>query len=149
MPLMVAYSGGRMEEIAGLTVDAIVEVDGQYGFDIRSHEERRIKNAHSARLIPLHEHLLELGLLDHRDRMTSKGERLLFPELRPTSAKKKFMSALRYNWRKLREGQLDGNPKGLDGHSLRHSFNRALKTRPESTSSFAARKGRTKLERGL
>jgi len=99
VPLMVAYSGGRMEEIAGLTVDAIVEVDGQYGFDIRSYEERRIKNAHSARLIPLHEHLLELGLLDHRDRMTSKGERLLFSELRTTSAKKKFMSALRYNWR--------------------------------------------------
>lgn len=131
VPLMFAYSGGRMEEIAGLTVDAIVEVDGQYGFDIRSHEERRIKNARSARPIPIHEHLLELGLLDHRDRMTSKGERLLFPELRPTSAKKKFMSAVRYNWRKLREGQLDGNPKGLDGHSLRHSFNRALKTRPE------------------
>ncbi|MFG6531116.1 MULTISPECIES: DUF6538 domain-containing protein [unclassified Sulfitobacter] len=131
VPLIVAYSGGRMEEIAGLTVNAIVEVDGQYGLDIRTHEERRIKNAHSERLIPIHEHLLELGLLDYRGRMMAKGERLLFPELRPTSVKKKFMSALRYNWRKIREGQLGGNPKGLDGHSLRHSFNQALKTRPE------------------
>ena len=34
VPLLVAYSGARMEEVAGLTVDAIVEVDGHYGFDI-------------------------------------------------------------------------------------------------------------------
>lgn len=29
------------------------------------------------------------------------------------------------------ERQLDGNTKGLDVHTLRHSFNQALKTRPE------------------
>ncbi|MCX7565559.1 hypothetical protein OS189_04290 [Sulfitobacter sp. F26169L] len=45
----------------------------------------------------------------------------------PKSAKKKFHSALRHNWRKLREIQLDGNPRDLDAHSLRYAFNQALK----------------------
>lgn len=130
VPMIVAYSGGRMEEIAGLTVDSIVEFDGAFGLDIRPHAERRLKNLQSNRLVPLHEHLIAQGLIKHRDRMKSKGEVLLFPELRPQSKKKKFMSALRYNWEKLRTQQLAGNPKGLDGHSLRHSFNQFLKNQP-------------------
>lgn len=131
VPLIVAYTGARMEEIAGLTTDAIVEVDGHFGVDIRPHAERRLKNLQSERLLPLHDHLIELGLVEHCARLLERGETLLFPELRPKSRKKKFMSALRYNWEKIREIQLDGNPKALDGHSLRHSFNQFLKNRPE------------------
>lgn len=127
VPMIVAYTGGRMEEIAGLTVDSIIEVDGSYGLDIRPHTERRLKNLQSERLVPIHEHLIAQGLIEHRNRMRSKGETLLLPELRSKSEKKKFISALRYYWEKLRSQQLDGNPKGLDGHSLRHSFNQFLK----------------------
>lgn len=78
-------------------------------------------------LVPVHEHLIELGILEHQARMKKRGQKYLFPELAPKSAKKKFHSALRYNWQKLREIQLDGNPRDLDAHSLRHSFNQALK----------------------
>ncbi|WP_296427598.1 hypothetical protein, partial [Yoonia sp.] len=42
VPLIVAYTGGRMEEIAGLTSDGIVSAQGHYGFDIRPHDERRL-----------------------------------------------------------------------------------------------------------
>ena len=131
VPMIVAYTGGRMEEIAGLTVDSIIEVDGSYGLDIRPHAERRLKNLQSERLVHIHEHLIAQGLIEHRNHMRSKGETLLFPELRPKSEKKKFISALRYNWGKLRSQQLDGNPKGLDGHSLRHSFNQFLKNQKD------------------
>jgi integrase len=127
VPLIVAYTGGRMEEIAGLTVDAILPIHGHYGIDIRPHEERRLKNLQSERLIPLHEHLIHLGLLKHQRKLQDLGQKFMFPELLPRSAKKKFTSALRYNWRKLREIQLDDNPRGLDGHSLRHAFNQYLK----------------------
>ncbi|SNR52697.1 DUF6538 domain-containing protein, partial [Puniceibacterium sediminis] len=127
VPLIVAYTGGRMEEIAGLPVDAIIATDGHYGFDIRPHDERRLKNLQSERLIPVHDHLIELGILVHQERMQLRGEKYLFPELQPTSSKKKFTSALRYNWEKIRDIQLDGNPRKLDGHSLRHSFNHLLK----------------------
>lgn len=127
VPLIVAYTGGRMEEIAGLPSDGIVPTDGHYGFDIRPHEERRLKNLQSERLVPVHDHLIALGLLEHQKAMQKQGQKYLFPELLPTSAKKKFQSALRYNWRKLREIQLEGNPRDIDGHSLRHAFNHRLK----------------------
>ncbi|QFT61986.1 site-specific integrase [Roseivivax sp. THAF30] len=126
-PLIVAYSGGRMEEIAGLTVDAIQPAEGHFGFDIRPHDQRRLKNLQSVRLIPIHEHLIELGLLDHHARMKARGETYLFPELVPKGAAKKFARQLRYNWKKIRDAQLDGNPRKLDAHSLRHSFNAVLK----------------------
>lgn len=127
VPLLVAYSGARMEEIAGLTVDGVVNVGDTYGLDIRPHDQRRLKNLQSERLIPLHDHLVELGLIEHRDRMRVSGQKLLFPELEPKSKKKKFGSALRYNWEKIRDIQLDGNHKNLDAHSLRHTFNQFLK----------------------
>lgn len=127
VPLIVAYTGSRMEEIAGLTTEAILPADGGFGFDICPHDLRRIKNPQSERLVPVHEHLIELGLLEHQAKMKKAGHRYLFPELVPKSAKKKFHSALRHNWRKLRDIQLDGNPRDLDAHSLRHAFNQALK----------------------
>lgn len=127
VPLVVAYTGGQMEEIAGLTTDAIVSTNGHYGLDICPHEQRRIKNLQSERLVPMHEHLIELGLLEHQAKMKKRGHKYLFPELVPKSTKKKFHSALRYNWLKLREIQLDGNPRNLDAHSLRHAFNQTLK----------------------
>ena len=127
VPLIVAYTGGRMEEIAGLPVDAIIATDGHFGFDIRPHEDRRLKNLQSERLIPVHDHLIELGILAHQERQQLRGEQYLFPELMPTSSKKKFTSALRYNWEKIRDIQLGGNPRNLDGHSLRHSLNHFLK----------------------
>ena len=127
VPLIAYYTGGRMEEIAGLTVDAIVPTNGHYGFDIRPNEQRRLKNLQSERSIPVHQHLIKLGLLEHLARMKSANETYLFPELLPTSAKKKFLSSLTYNWKQLRDMQLNGNPRKLDGHSLRHSFNQTLK----------------------
>lgn len=127
VPLIVAYTGGRMEEIAGLQVDSIIPCQGHFGIDIRAHDERRLKNLQSERSVPVHEHLIELGLLEHQARMQKEGQKYLFPELLPTSSKKKFLSAPRHNWRKIREIQLDGNPRNLDGHSLRHAFNQFFK----------------------
>lgn len=130
VPLIVAYTGGRMEEVAGLPVGAIIADEGGWGIDIRPHEERRLKNLQSTRLIPVHKHLLELGLMEHQARMAARGETYLFPELTPTSSKRKFYSQIAYNWAKARKRQLDGNPGKLDAHSLRHLFNQQLKELP-------------------
>jgi integrase len=127
VPLIVAYTGSRMEEIAGLATDDIVRSDEHYGFSIQPHQERRIKNFQSERLLPLHEHLIELGLIEHQQRMQEKGEIYLFPELYNPHEKHKFYHNLSYNWQKLRGIQFDGNPRMLDGHSLRHAFNQKLK----------------------
>lgn len=126
VPLIVHYSGARLEEIAALPVEAILPAADSFGFDIRPHEERRLKNLQSERLIPIHGHLIELGLLEHRQLMRSRGEVYLFPELRPNSSKAPFGKSIKYNWDKALLAQLRGNSRKLSMHSLRHYVNGTL-----------------------
>lgn len=127
VPLIVHYSGARLEEIAGLPTLALMPNGNDWGFDIRPHEERRLKNLQSERLLPVHDHLIELGLIEYRHRMLARKEEYLFPELRPTSPKLPFHKAMRYNWDKARKTQLGINAEGLTMHSLRHYVNITLK----------------------
>lgn len=128
IPLIVHYTGARLEEIAGLPVEAVMQQGNNWGFDIRPHEERRLKNLQSERLIPVHEHLIELGLIDHRDRMLDRKEHFLFPELRPKSSKIPFHKPIMYNWNNARVMQLKESAKRLTMHSLRHYVNITLKS---------------------
>jgi integrase len=127
VPLIVHYTGARLEEIAGLPSAAMMPNGAHWGFDIRPHEERRLKNLQSERLLPVHEHLIDLGLVDHRNRMLAQKREFLFPELRPTSPKLPFHKAMKYNWDKARKMQLGSKAQGLTMHSLRHYVNITLK----------------------
>ncbi|MCX7565558.1 hypothetical protein OS189_04285 [Sulfitobacter sp. F26169L] len=73
VPLIVAYTGSRMEEIAGLATDAILLTDGGFGFDIYPHDQRRLKNPQSERLVSIPEHLIALGLLELQANMEKDG----------------------------------------------------------------------------
>lgn len=128
VPLIVHYTGARLEEIAGLPAAAVMQQGNHWGFDIRPHEERRLKNLQSERLIPVHEHLIELGLIDHRGRMLARKEDFLFPELRPNSSKIPFHKPIMYNWNHARKMQLKEAAKRLTMHSLRHYVNITLKS---------------------
>ena len=64
IPLIALYSGARAEEIAQLLVDDIKEVNGTWVFDINEDGDKKLKNLSSARLIPIHTHLIELGFLE-------------------------------------------------------------------------------------
>jgi integrase len=55
------YSGARIDEIAGLRREDVRTVDGVLCFDIRPHEGRRLKNAASRRLVPVHPALIAAG----------------------------------------------------------------------------------------
>ena len=146
VPLIVAYTGGRMEEVAGLPVGAIIEDEGGWGIDIRPHEERRLKNLQSTRLIPIHEHLEELGLVQHQRRMAARGEKHLFPELTPTSEKKSSTPS----WPTTGEGHGIDNSKGTHENSTRtacgtcstSSSKRHLASRSSSVSTSWATPGR-------
>jgi len=127
VPLIVHYTGARLEEIAGIPASAVMEHGKDWGFDIRPHEERRLKNLQSERLLPVHEHLIELGLIEHRDRIIAGNEEFLFPELRPKSSKLPFHKAMKYNWDKARFMQLGAAAEGLTMHSMRHYVNITLK----------------------
>jgi integrase len=55
------YTGARIDEIAGLRREDVRKVDGVLCFDIRPHEGRRLKNAASRRVVPVHPALIEAG----------------------------------------------------------------------------------------
>jgi integrase len=60
--LIGAYSGLRLNEIAGLHTTDLQSQNGITFFDIRENAERRLKTPSSARRIPVHSRLLDAGL---------------------------------------------------------------------------------------
>ncbi|WP_347138980.1 site-specific integrase [Paracoccus sp. SSK6] len=117
LPLVAAYTGARREEIAGLTVNDLHEEGGVWCFRFDENEERGIKTESSIRKVPVHPHLIELGILNLRD-----GEGRLFPGLYRKSAKSKLGNCIDYNWRKIMSERLrpDELPRRCF-HSFRHT----------------------------
>jgi len=80
-PYIALYSGCRLEEICQLHLEDIRQEGGVWVFDINDKHEKRLKNQSSRRLVPIHPHLIQLGLLNHVEALKTKGERRLFSEL--------------------------------------------------------------------
>ena len=81
LPLIMLYSGMRCNEVAQLYLDDIQEDQGISFFRIVKNLERgqRIKCKASARTLPIHPKLQELGFLEYVERMRTAGEAQLFP----------------------------------------------------------------------
>ncbi|WP_298856929.1 site-specific integrase [uncultured Sulfitobacter sp.] len=118
-PLIGAYTGARREEIAGLAPSDIVESDGVACFSIEDSELRRIKNLSSRRLIPVHSHLIDLGLLDHVQRAERNQQNCLFPELYE-AGNDAFGRKVGRRMRQIIDQQLGAKGEKLSFHSLRH-----------------------------
>jgi integrase len=65
IPLIGLYSGLRLNEICQLHIEDVVEVDGHWCWNINDAGNKRLKNAASARVIPIHPKLIQLGLIDY------------------------------------------------------------------------------------
>lgn len=95
LPLISLYHGNRIGEMAMLFVDDLrpfsVEVNGQlqniWGFLIQRNDERKQgrKNKQSARIVPVHQSLIDLGLIEYRQQLIDSGEQQLFPAEEPNS----------------------------------------------------------------
>ncbi len=146
IPLILAYTGARRAEIAGLKASDIQDIEGHPCIVIQANEYRSIKGEEpgetderykKTRIVPLHPHLIELDLCKHAAEMTGRGEKLLFPDVVPKPRKEsrraaasdsalmvdKFGEFIDYMWRKSLEAALDGNPRKLCMHSMRHHVN--------------------------
>lgn len=75
-PLIALYTGARAEEIASLTVDQITSRNGIPIIDILQG-----KTENAEREVPIHDALLDLGLLDYCDGIRKTGHSQLFPHL--------------------------------------------------------------------
>ena len=116
LPLMGLYSGARIEELCSLYLKDIRQVDGIWVFDINENtDDKRLKNKHSERLIPIHQKLIDTGFLKFVD--TVKGERL-FLEL---NKRRDGYSQNPSRWFGAHKKRL-----GIKGkksfHSFRHTF---------------------------
>ena len=120
LPLIALFSGMRQEEICQLHLADIRQESGRWVFDVNDAPPRQLKNRNGVRLVPIHNQLITLGLLDHADEVRSRGADRLFPTMSRGGAD----SRLGHNYSKWftryrRDiGLYEG---GLDFHSFRHS----------------------------
>lgn len=82
IPQIMMYSGARPAEIAQLHCSDLYEHDGIWVFDINDDSgNKRVKRRASKRAVPVHSHLLEIGLLDHLNASQQAKQSRLFPEV--------------------------------------------------------------------
>jgi len=124
--LMGLFSGCRMNELAQLLLsDFDEQCDIQY-FIItpRGSSKKKVKNANSIRLVPLHPKLIELGLIDYVKSLKVRGETSLFPELPYKNGR--FSSKVSKTFCKQRATLGFEAGTGKDFYSFRHTFATAL-----------------------
>ncbi|WP_172839366.1 hypothetical protein [Tateyamaria omphalii] len=146
IPLILAYTGARRAEIAGLEATDVQEIERHACIVIQANKYRGLKGEEQGetdprykktRVVPIHPHLIELGLLDHASDMQRRGHGLLFPDVVPKPQKgsaradvpdpalmvKKFGASIDHMWSTSLKRRLDGNPRKLCMHSMRHYVN--------------------------
>jgi integrase len=81
VPLIMLFSGARPAEIAQLSVDDVREDRGHWIMHITTEGDgdKSVKTAGSMRVVPLHQELVELGLLKYHADIKRQGEKRLFP----------------------------------------------------------------------
>lgn len=124
VPLIAAFSGARLEEVAQLRCQDFAVEDGVQVFQVRSGEGRRVKNASSERSVPVHPKLVALGLLDFVQRRRAGTTAELFPELKSKALNGKGDAVSKWftRWRKS-VGVTDSKKTF---HSLRHTVQNRL-----------------------
>ena len=109
----------RREEIAGIGVDYIREEDGVVFFDIMETDDRRLKTVASRRRVPVHNDLIDLGLLDVVGAAKVRGGGLLFPDLREPASKILGRKVGRHMSKLVQEIWAEAGD-GLSVQSIRH-----------------------------
>lgn len=82
IPMILAHSGARIEEICALYREDIQNADGAdlwYILVREDKDDKHVKNTHSQRAIPIHSFLVKIGFLDYVASIPA-GKRL-FPDL--------------------------------------------------------------------
>ncbi|WP_050567141.1 MULTISPECIES: site-specific integrase [Vibrio harveyi group] len=114
IPLLLRYSGARLNELCGLYDSNVIEIDNIPCIVINDAlEGQRVKNNNSMRVIPVHSELIRLGFLEF---VESKSGGRLFPELRMVDG---YYSHNASKWFARRRAKLKLG-KGLDCYSFRH-----------------------------
>lgn len=100
VPIIMVYSGLRLEEISQIPLKHIVIIEGISCFDIKEEFDStnnkyitKLKNNSSKRIVPIHPEIIKLGLLKYVDYLSGLGEYNLFPHLSNLSEKDRYIKA--------------------------------------------------------
>ncbi|MCV0394316.1 MAG: site-specific integrase [Rhizobiaceae bacterium] len=114
--LLALYTGARSSsELARIR---LVDIYREQGIDVIN-LALASKNVRSKRIVPIHQHLIDLGFLDHVERMRKHGKTRLFPDWEPEDKVNRwFLRSYR-----TKVGVTD---KRKVFHSFRHTLKTAL-----------------------
>ncbi|WP_136525740.1 site-specific integrase [Geomonas ferrireducens] len=135
IPLIGLYSGMRLNEICQLHIEDVVSIDGHWCWSINEGGDKRLKNAASVRMIPIHPKLVELGLIDYYDNMRDTGCPRLWMNLVHIDLHGYTNSIGKWYQRFNREYVTD-DPKRVF-HSMRHTVADMLKQKGVSEAVIA------------
>jgi integrase len=140
LPVIAAYTGARREELGRLTLNDVLEVDGQLCLRITDEEEgQKIKNRHSQRILPVPQAVLDRGFSAYVAERRSEGGKMLWRELHHDKARRATLREVKtdprgrfteeYGKRFTRHVRI---PLGLKDratvfHSFRHSWTDAAR----------------------
>ena len=131
LPALGLYTGARLNELAQLRVEDVVDVDGvacirisPYTADGVRAGDKRLKTSSSKRVVPLHTELLDAGFVDWA-RSRGKPQDRIFYELPQDATGSYSRSATRWFRKQLEDAGL--KIPGLVFHSLRHTFKDAAR----------------------
>ncbi|MEO9900243.1 MULTISPECIES: site-specific integrase [Alphaproteobacteria] len=119
--LLALHTGARPAEIARIELDEIRRERGVLVIDFA----KGLKNKASIRLVPVHQRLIEFGLLERVESLRENGARRLFPDWLPT-ASGKFTDRLPRWFNRTYLPSLKIHDRTKTFYSFRHSLKTAL-----------------------
>jgi integrase len=121
LPLMGLLTGARLNELCQLHLSDFEVIGGIDCINIQDVEDgQRVKNKSARRLVPVHDKLIEVGLIRYVDRLRAQGHDRLFPTLELTEDGYGKMPSRWFGRFKNRCGIMEKHTKVF--HSFRHTF---------------------------
>ncbi|HIF6199051.1 TPA: site-specific integrase [Vibrio parahaemolyticus] len=129
LPILLRYTGARMNELCQLRKADIVLAAGIYCIWIREGSDDQTVKTGKMRLVPLHDEILAKGFIEF---VNSRTDARLFPELPLVNG---YYSHNASKWFARRREKLGVDfDRGVNGHSFRRSFINELKQKLVSVS---------------
>lgn len=128
LPLIGAYTGARLEELAQLRPHDLFH-DREHGWFISILDldgEQHLKTESSRRRVPVHPALVKAGLIEYRNHLQKTRQQWLFPDLTPHVNGTRSGNWSKW-WGRYARGRIGLADKRQVFHSLRHSFKTACR----------------------
>lgn len=129
LPLLALFSGARLNELASLCIEDVVQDNGIWVLDINENgPDKKLKTPSSVRLIPVHSELIALGFLKYVQsvKKPKSGRAWIFPEIESHAKGRSYNPSKFFTHYRKKFGWVNSTPK-KDFHSFRHTVADFLK----------------------